>query len=185
MMPPTPPLLPDTSIDNPAEAPQELPPQGGPSSRPMRRQQYRENGRFAREPKRKTWNPGDEEREDEGEAQQEAAQRGRPKAKAGPKAKAKANVALKGKAKAQAKAEAQPPVDPASRRRASSSEAGAPKRHITRKAKSADNVRAPPTQSNPEPDPPLRKGAKRVLPPTCATAADFGTSASSRAQPKK
>jgi hypothetical protein len=70
MMPPAPPLLPDTSIDKPAEAPQELPPQGGPSSGPMRRRQYRENGRFAREPKRRTLNPGNEEREDEAEAKQ-------------------------------------------------------------------------------------------------------------------
>ncbi|MFM7988248.1 MAG: hypothetical protein ACKPKO_53940, partial [Candidatus Fonsibacter sp.] len=70
MMPPTPPRLPDNSIDNPTQAPTKAPPQGRLSYGPLRRQQYRENGRVARKPKRRTLNPGDEEREEEAEAQQ-------------------------------------------------------------------------------------------------------------------
>ncbi|MFM7985301.1 MAG: hypothetical protein ACKPKO_38880, partial [Candidatus Fonsibacter sp.] len=115
----------------------------------MRKQEYRENDRFAREPQRRTYNPGDEDREEDADAQREAAQRARPQAKAGPKGKAKAGP--QAKAKAQSKAEAQPPVETSSRRRALFTEEGPTRNQRARaRARSVDNVRTAPAQYNPE-----------------------------------
>ena len=77
------PTIPDSSIDQPDERPTELPPQGGPSSGPMGRQQHRgARGRLVSEPQRRTWIPGDENREDDSnDVPREANQRGRPQEK--------------------------------------------------------------------------------------------------------
>ncbi|MFM7986741.1 MAG: hypothetical protein ACKPKO_46250, partial [Candidatus Fonsibacter sp.] len=123
----------------------------------MRRQQYRENGRFGCEPELRTWKPGDEEREEEADAQQEAAQRGDQTQWRDHKRRQRRDQHAKGKAKA--KAVAQPPVDPTSRRRALSTEDGSPRNQIVRRrAKSADNVRAAPSQFNPEAEAQPRQG---------------------------
>ncbi|MFM7989983.1 MAG: hypothetical protein ACKPKO_62780, partial [Candidatus Fonsibacter sp.] len=76
MLPPAPPLLPDSSIDHPTEAPTESASSSGPSLDSMRR-------RSTREPPRSTWNPGDEVVD----AQQEAAQRTMPKQRRDQKAR--------------------------------------------------------------------------------------------------